>query len=474
MIVRHVVVVAAVAMAGLPEARMSVIYAVPEEAPPVPFLPWIHYVQETDGLRRLAWQREAAGAIRDLLDFVATSGADAGEIDKDTLRVFAAALLSGTRALGEPFERHGLHWPPRSRNRATRCLSLVTAFLDWLAERTGRPSANPWRTATPAERLVRLRHLDKRAARSLLSHAAYRHRDAVAAGEVREVTVARKAADAPFDEARAFDDALFERLLLRGFGRRAPDHAPLTHRLRLRETLIAILLHGGGLRLSEPFHLYVGDVREDPLRPGSALVRLFHPEQGRAPEEDGQRWRHREHYLRDRWHRLPRTLERGRFQAGWKNLALSDGQAKCGFVEWFPAHWGQVFLLLFRLYLQNRPRGAHPFLFVSEHLAHRGEPYTIEAFEQAHAQAVRRVGLVPIKARGTTPHGHRHAYGKRLRRAGVEPLFIQRAMHHRSPHSQLVYTKPSMDEVAAALRAADARMSVPTPFFFDEPIDEND
>lgn len=470
---RHLIVIAGVSMPGMSETRMRVIYIVGDGSTPEPFVPWIDYVHETGGLRRHAWQREAAGAVRDLLDFVAATGTDANSIGKETLRAFAQALLFGTSVLDVPHKRLDVDWPPRSHDRAIRCLSLVTAFLDWLAERTGRASANPWRTATPAERLVRLRHLDKRAACSLLSHAAYRQRDAVAAGLVREVGIARKATDVPFDEARAFDDQAFERLLVQGFGRPAPDCAPLARRLRLREALLAILLHGGGLRLSEPFHLYLGDVREDPLRPGSALVRLFHPEQGRAPAEDGRRWRDREHYLRERWNRLPRTLELGRFHAGWKNLALSDGSAKCAFVEWFPAHWGVVFLRLFRLYLQHRPRARHPFLFVSEHRAHRGEPYTIEAFEQAHAHAVRRAGLVPIKAQGTTPHGHRHAFGRRLRRAGVDSLFIQRAMHHRSPDSQRVYTAPSAAELAEAVRLAEARLSAPISHLFEEDGHEN-
>jgi integrase len=125
---------------------------------------------------------------------------------------------------------------------------------------------------------------------------------------------------------------------------------------------------------------------------------------------------------------------------------------------------------LYRTYLRSRPKGNHPFLFVSEHPAHRGEPYTIEAFEQAHARAVRRIGLVPGKLNGTSPHGHRHAYGLALRRAGVDPIFIQRAMHHRSPHSQAVYTGPSTAEVSAALRQATPRLlAVPT---FEENGDE--
>jgi len=53
----------------------------------------------------------------------------------------------------------------------------------------------------------------------------------------------------------------------------------------LNPPLITVLLHGGGLRESEPFHLYVSDVAIDPRNTKSALVRLYHPERGKAPED---------------------------------------------------------------------------------------------------------------------------------------------------------------------------------------------
>lgn len=473
MTARHGVVFARVSAPGFVEARMHVVYVAEHGRQPRPFAPLIHYVIETGSVRRLPWQREVATAVRLLLDFLAALGASADGLDTGTFRGFAETLLSGTRHLDDERLR-ALRWQPVSRQRARRCLHVLTAFLDWMCEHAGRPSINPWRAATPAERLVRLRHLETQRAEALLGHAAYRHRDAEFAGQVREVDLRSPSANTVFAEVRAFDERAFGRLLVHGFARSAPPLAPLHRRTRLRDVLIAILLHGGGLRLAEPFHLFVEDVCEDPLRPGSALVRLFHPEQGRAPEEDGARWRDREHYLRDRWRRLPRTLERGRFRAGWKNLALSDRAARCAFVTWFPTHWGEEFLRLFRLYLRHRPRGQHPFLFASEHPAHCGEPYTVEAFKQAHAHAVRRIGLVPAKARGTSPHGHRHAYGKRLRQAKVDPLFIQRAMHHRSRHSQLVYTGATHAEVAAALRVAETKMAAPLPLFKKDQDDETE
>ena len=62
------------------------------------------------------------------------------------------------------------------------------------------------------------------------------------------------------------------------------------------------------------------------------------------------------------------------------------------------------------------------------------------------------------KALGTTPHGHRHAYGRRLKNAGIDKALIRRFMHHASPESQEVYTQPNTREALAALEAAAQRL----------------
>ncbi|WP_345789709.1 tyrosine-type recombinase/integrase [Vibrio eleionomae] len=64
------------------------------------------------------------------------------------------------------------------------------------------------------------------------------------------------------------------------------------------------------------------------------------------------------------------------------------------------------------------------------------------------------MGLEPSKSLGTTPHAHRHSYGYRLSQGGFSQLEIQKAMHHKSPDSCLVYLKPSDDEVRRQMRDA--------------------
>lgn len=63
-----------------------------------------------------------------------------------------------------------------------------------------------------------------------------------------------------------------------------------------------------------------------------------------------------------------------------------------------------------------------------------------------------RIGLQSSKFLGTTPHGHRHSYGYRLRQKGFSQLEIQKAMHHKSPDSCLVYLRPTNDEVRQVMR----------------------
>ena len=49
--------------------------------------------------------------------------------------------------------------------------------------------------------------------------------------------------------------------------------------------LITLLLNGAGFRMSEPFHLYLWDVMEDPSHKGRALVLIQHPSWGAAPRD---------------------------------------------------------------------------------------------------------------------------------------------------------------------------------------------
>jgi len=288
-------------------------------------------------------------------------------------------------------------------------------------------------------------------------------------------TASTQAETKNFPKDRIFD------LLFKGFARPGKQKIdPLYKRFNLRNILITILMHGGGLRLSEPFHLYVHDVWEDPLRPGSAMVRIYHPEDGKAPPDLLDAWGKpikctREEYLLKKYGIKPRNhyLAKDRQYAGWKNPLLNDQDDKYMHVFWFPTWWGVLFWQLWGIYLQQLllvGERKHPFAFVNFAGPNVGEPYSMESFSKtskgniekgAHAQAVKKIGLISCKNEGTTRHGHRHCYAKALNsvklasNAVEHAKMVQLALHHKSIESQQVYGVPTVADVTKAMAIAD-------------------
>lgn len=423
-----------------------------------PYAPLLEYFWQTGKQLRPSTQRSYVRIVGALLSYMdARDVSSLDSVSRELLGQFVDAQCNGTLHLADA-ERGGLFWRPRSRNVVANDLTLLNRFTDWLSNRQGTRLLNPWRKASSTERLVALRRAEHLSASSLAWSGNRGTSKSVA--WARSVSV--KGIDSPIEDIKSFDACRFPALLLQGFG--LGDSRKSRHeRERQRNALIALLLHGGGLRLSEAFHLFPEDVTLNPNDPDSALVRLYHPSLGAAPE-DGKRWKIREDYLNGKYGLKPRHRVAGRFHAGWKNLALSNNREKCAVVHWFPSHWGRLFLTLFRQYLAMRPKGLnHPYLFFSEGKQHRGEPYTLASFRQAHARAVRRIGLVPERHRGNTPHGHRHAYGMALAQALVDPETIRRAMHHRSLTSQNAYTRGNEAAFIAELRAANERWEKANP-----------
>ena len=130
-------------------------------------------------------------------------------------------------------------------------------------------------------------------------------------------------------------------------------------------------------------------------------------------------------------------------------------------VNWFPQWAGDLFRKLWVFYMAQRAQIEcdHPFAFVTL----TGKPYGIDSYKRAHRRAVERIDLKPAKALGTTPHGHRHAYGQRLTDAGVDPIILKKAFHHKSLESQAVYTEPSRAQLIKAFEVANQREKDGTP-----------
>jgi hypothetical protein len=465
----HTVVHTLIRRAGRTDTRIYVLYLLSQEGTaPAPMQPLVEYILEHGRTRSLAWQRELTRAVGLLVDFLQVNAAHFKNMAErpQVLAAFADALVCGTidRDGADP---SGLYWEPKSLARATVALNAITAFSDWLVNRYSTTALNPWKAASVAEQLAYWRRFETRRARSLLMHTADREKEITRSKVTRMVRVPRKRTVGDAVPVKYFPDKRIWDLLENGFAVPSKQKSRWLHeRLNIRDIMISVLMHGGGLRESEPFHLFVSDVSIDPTNPKSALVKLYHPEQGAAPDDyidplvKKRIEADREEYLRVKWGMEPRSLVVGKLHAGWKDLHMTDERRKYAQIHWFPTFWGEVFLELFKVYITKlRSRHArHPFLFVSQKDDVAGEPYTISAFRQAHAKAVKRVGLKVGKDFGTTPHGHRHTYGQLLTDAKLDPLLIQRCLHHKSKESQQVYTGPSVESATRTLREASDKL----------------
>jgi hypothetical protein len=172
------------------------------------------------------------------------------------------------------------------------------------------------------------------------------------------------------------------------------------------------LMHYGGLRISELFHIYLSDITEDPNIEDGAFVLCFHPELGSSPD---QAYANRREYLAAEYNFEPRNLLINRYHAGWKSPALKDAENLYFEVIFSSDEASKVFYDAWIRYLSLQrvdPPDCfrHPFLFTNN----SGRPETIGNFRDKYASSLENVGLQNSKNLGTSPHGNRHAYGDTL------------------------------------------------------------
>ena len=426
-----------------------------------PLLPLVDYLLRHAHARSASWQQHVVQAVRLFIDYMAANR-DCFADPKDLFNTFVQRLHTGT--IGEDgADPSGLYWLPKEAALVRQHVTHVSGFSDWLAQKSGgMKPLNPWRKATAYEEMLNWAAYHHRHSKSFLGHIWDMGRASETAKRARD-TLMRRSPIIEHEGVKHFPDSRFEDLLFNGFIVSGKQKSPrIEERLNLRDMLITILLHWGGLRMSEPFHLFVHDVLPDPYDPQSAMVRIFHPSEGLAPPDwldakGNPKKCTRAAYLRGRYQTIPRNeypKTDGR-HAGWKDPLLESRQ-KFMHVHWFPSWGGRVFKKLWDLYLVQRAAldCHHPYAFASR----TGGVCMIHPYSVAHARAVRRIGMVAAKMNGATPHGHRHAYGQRMADAGINPRVRKAALHHKSLESQAVYTEPTVQKITAVLAAASDAM----------------
>lgn len=425
-----------------------------------PLLPLVHYMHAHSNVSSPSSQNKLVQVVGLLLDFMEANH-DCFDNPADLFVAFVDRLYTGTIS-PDGNDPSGLYWSAKSPTLVKQLVGILSRFSDWMEEHQGAKPLNPWREATQAEQRLAWAAWHHTKNRAFLKHTMSRDAARLTISRARNVLL-KKTPKVDREAVKFFPEDQIARLLFEGFIVPGRQKSPrIEERLNLRDILITMLLHYGGLRMSEPFHLYVQDVVADPFRPDVAVVRVYEPSMGMPPSDwfgpDGKpiSCANRRDYLRGKHQLLPRTdyPPTSPMYAGWKGNAL-DSQSHCMDVIFFPTWAGKVFWQLWRLYLAQRSQMScnHPFAFVSAD----GRPYSIDAFKKAHKAAVERIGLVAAKALGTTPHGHRHAYGQRLSDAEIDPIARKKALHHKSLESQVVYTEPDRQKLLRALELAEER-----------------
>jgi len=414
--------------------------------------PLLDYFVFSSDTRSVSWMNQVAYAVRLFLGYLLANTHEHNSID--LFENFAHALSKGTFDLRSRLDPSDLCWVPRSAEQRRKIIIQLSEFFEWLGKR--RPAAaevNPRYALGTFDRKIAETAYQYRRNNAFLGHTWEPHLTPEETGYY--VRPPRMPAVA-LSESPRFPDNRFEEFIDKGFrvGDR-PDY---------RGRLITLLLHGAGFRESEPHHLFISDVFENPVCPGQAGVVIHHPSLSTAPSD----WKDKRgltrngtrlDYLAQEYGLPPRSKMLGHRRAGWKGGLHDSAFYKVAY--WFEPKWGEMFWEYWDLYTQQVacvPNRDHPFAFINLYREPVGGMYTRKQYNEAHARACERIGLTVSKALGSTPHGHRHAYAQRLRLAGFSPKLIQRYMHHISIHSQGVYTGVYTREMMAELALGQQRL----------------
>ena len=381
-----------------------------------------------------------------------TANTSGFESPENLFEIFSSRLYIGT-INEEGLDPSGLYWLPCSKQVARLHINALSKLTDWMVEEYNLNSINPMVEADSVTQRLNYAAWFRKNQYDFLGHIKDKQINSTSRNARR--VQGKRSLGKQKQEAIEFPEHYFESFYIDGLGG-AKDL-----RVAIRDQLILLLLHGGGLRESEALHLWIEDVLIDPFDSDNVKVRIYHPEDGKAP--NGWRGRSgkttRAAYLKEKYALSPRNELIGKKRVGWK-ARVTDSKDEYIEVHWFPTIFGKVFAKLWQDYtrLLISVDRHHPYAFISFHHSHLGNPYTLNAFHDSYRQGLKRIGLNPSKPDGLSPHSHRHSYGRRLRRAGVQEIVIKKCLHHASIESQAVYTTPTSMEITADLNAATEKL----------------
>jgi site-specific recombinase XerD len=403
------------------------------------YLAWFNNKSES-------WRERSIFSLKLLLDYINALP----DISSATqaLKSFTTALVAGTIDYKSLDDETELFWEPRKIRDANNILFHITHYTDFLALQDNYSSSrvNPFRDASSYEERLNWCAYYHKQANVFLNHLS-NHNSARERSQKIRLIGAMPDSKVDTEKAIRFPENYFDKLINIGFQN---NNEEPNYKLQA----MTMLMHYGGLRKSEIFHIYVSDITQNPNHQDEALVRVYDPAYGTSPDP---KYKMRSEYLLGETKFKARNKYRfsERLYSGWKSPLLTSQK---GYFEvvFSPPSKAKEFLSIWVKYLkfqrvEPQANQFHPFAFTNNH----GLPETIKNFQRYHKRAVEKIGLESKKENGTTEHGHRHAYGYRVRQLGLDRIEIQKAMHHKSPLSSLVYTQPSSDEIRNKMRESE-------------------
>ncbi|RYZ81469.1 MAG: site-specific integrase, partial [Proteobacteria bacterium] len=310
--------------------------------------------------RKKAWLRKLVFNVQLFLEYM---HANPHEQNSELLfQNFASKLQNGTFDPQTGHDPSRLGWRARSPYEAQQIITRLSNFLDWVVTKNpGIVNVNPRVPMTALDKATRDCAETYRRKHSLLGHLW----KAPSGAEATKRQVSAKAGPKVTGEPPAFPDDRFEELMERGF--------TVGGRTNYRDQAITLLMHGAGFRVSEPMHLYIGDVTRDPKNYLKALVRIHHPVLGYAPDdlldERGHPVRcRRKEYLQRKFGLASRVDIMSKKEAGWKGVVLDEKYYiqpywfKPDYAEWFREIWDKYMEEVADIPLRLRN---HPYAFIN-------------------------------------------------------------------------------------------------------------
>jgi len=215
-------------------------------------------------------------------------------------QTFTKRMYAGT--IGDDgLDPSGLYWVPPSTRTVDIYIKALTGLTDYLSDKTDTKNMNPLVEASTHRKRLNYAAWYRKNHNDFLGHIKDKSKNQT----IRKARLisGRTNSTVANDDAKVFPEIHFENFYMNGIGG-AKDP-----RVAIRDKLLTLLMHFGGLRASDAMNLWVFDVFEEQMIDNTkAVVRIYHEEDGTAPEnwKSSKGATNRRSYLKEEYGLTPR------------------------------------------------------------------------------------------------------------------------------------------------------------------------